>query len=235
MPAARWARTPRSRPTRRLPIVFAEVVGQFVDHLVRTAAEPPWKGPGRFPSLHDQWAHALRSTDGLMKGDAAELAQLAEQVRTWRRPIDVAASAPFRLCFRLEEPTADTGKAADRWRVNYLLQAVNDLSLLVPAEAAWQARGKEAQVLGRDGFRPREYLLAALGQAATLSPPDRGQPEGRRARGLRPRHHRARTRSSRRRPGRWSRRDSASSCPPGGPARGPSCGCRPARSSPRRR
>ncbi len=106
-----------------------------------------------------------------MKGDVAELAQLAEQVRTWRRPIDVAASAPFRLCFRLEEPTADTGKAADRWRVDYLLQAVDDLSLLVPAEAAWQARGKEAQVLGRDGFRPREYLLAALGQAATLSPP----------------------------------------------------------------
>ena len=40
----------------------------------------------------------------------------------------------------------------------------------MPAEAAWKARGKEAKVLGRDGFRPREYLLAALGQAATLSP-----------------------------------------------------------------
>ena len=105
-----------------------------------------------------------------MKGEPAELARLAEQVRTWRRPIDIAASAPFRLCFRLEEPRADTGKAAGRWRVNYLLQAVDDLSLLVPAEAAWKERGTEAKVLGRDGFRPREYLLAALGQAATISP-----------------------------------------------------------------
>jgi SNF2 family DNA or RNA helicase len=162
---------PENPPETAASTVFAEVVGLLVDHLVRTAAEPLWRGPGRFPSLHDQWAHALRSTDGLLKGEAAELAQLAGQVRTWRRPIDIAASAPFRLCFRLEEPEADTGKAAGRWRVNYLLQAVDDLSLLVPAEAAWKARGKEAEILGRDGFRPREYLLASLGQAATLSPP----------------------------------------------------------------
>ena len=47
---------------------------------------------------------------------------------------------------------------------------MDDLSLLVPAEAAWKERGTEAKVLGRDGFRPREYLLAALGQAATISP-----------------------------------------------------------------
>ena len=158
-------------PDTAASVVFAEVVGRLVDHLVRTAAEPPWKGTSRFASLHDQWAHALRSPDGRMKGETAELAQLAEQVRTWRRPIEIAASAPFRLCFRLEEPRAETGKAAGRWRVNYLLQAVDDLSLLVPAEDAWKARGKEAAVLGRDGFRPREYLLAALGQAATLSPP----------------------------------------------------------------
>jgi hypothetical protein len=28
--------------------------------------------------------------DGCMTGDSAELAQLAEQVRTWRQPIEVA-------------------------------------------------------------------------------------------------------------------------------------------------
>jgi SNF2 Helicase protein len=151
--------------------VLAEVLGQLVDHLVRAAADPLWKGTGRFPSVHDQWAHALRSSDGRMHGETAALAQLTDQVKTWRRPIDIATSAPFRLCFRLEEPRSDAGKAADCWRINYLLQAVDDLSLLVPAEDAWKARGKEAAVLARDGFRPREYLLAALGQAATLSPP----------------------------------------------------------------
>jgi SNF2 family DNA or RNA helicase len=151
-------------------IELTEIVGMLVDHLVRTAAPTKVKTPTRFASLHDQWVHVLRTPDGRMTGEPAEMAQLIDQVRTWRRPIDVVASAPFRLCFRLEEPKADTGKAAERWHVDYLLQAVDDLSLLVPAEAAWQAHGREAAVLGRDGFRPREYLLAALGQAATLSP-----------------------------------------------------------------
>ena len=157
-------------PDAAAPAVFAGVVGRLVDYLVRAAAKPAGKAPSRFPSLHDQWAWSLRSPDGLMKGEPAGLAPLAEQVRTWRRPIEVAASAPMRLCFRLEEPRAETGKAAGRWRVNYLLQAMDDLSLLVPAGSAWKAKGKEAAILARDGFRPREYLLAALGQAAKLSP-----------------------------------------------------------------
>jgi hypothetical protein len=86
----------------------------------------------------------------------------------WRRPIDAASSAPFRLCLRLEEPQAAAGKNADRWRIEYLLQAIDDLSLLIPAEAAWKGKGREALILERDGFRPREYLLSALGQAAAL-------------------------------------------------------------------
>jgi SNF2 family DNA or RNA helicase len=150
--------------------LLAEVLGTLVDHLVRTAAKPSEKGPGRFTSLHDQWVHALRTPDGRMTGDPHELVRLAEQARQWRRPLEVAASAPFRLCLRLEEPEADSGKDAGRWRIAYLLQAIDDLSLLVPAEAAWKGRGREAAILGRDGFRPREYLLSALGQAATLCP-----------------------------------------------------------------
>ena len=147
--------------------VFAEVLGALVDHLVRTALKPLGKGKGRFTSVHDQWVHALRAADGRMTGDQAELARLAEQVGQWRRPLDAAASAPFRLCLRLEEPTDDV---EGRWRIVYLLQAIDDLSLLVPAEAAWKGKGPEAAVLERDGFRPREYLLSALGQAATLCP-----------------------------------------------------------------
>ena len=38
-------------------------------------------------SLHDRWLHALRASDGVMEGEEAELAQLAEQIRDWRRPV----------------------------------------------------------------------------------------------------------------------------------------------------
>ena len=157
-------------PQSAVSPLLAEVLGRLVDHLVRTSAKPSGKRPARFASVHDQWVHALRHADGGMVGDPQEVSRLAEQVRQWRRPLDLASSAPFRLCLRLEEPEADTGKNAGRWHIAYLLQAVDDLSLLVPAQAAWKGREAEAAVLGREGFRPREYLLSALGQAATLCP-----------------------------------------------------------------
>jgi SNF2 family DNA or RNA helicase len=157
-------------PRSAASLLLAEVLGMLVDHLVRSSAKPSGTSPGRFTSVHDQWVHALRTPDGRMTGDPHELARLTEQVRHWRRPLDVATSAPFRLCLRLEEPEADSGKGAGSWHISYLLQAIDDPSLLVPAEAAWRSRGREAAVLGRDGFQPREYLLSALGQAATLCP-----------------------------------------------------------------
>ena len=221
-------------PRSAASTVLAEVLGALVDHLVRTAAKPPGKSPGRFPSLHDQWVHALRTPDGRMTGDPQELARLAEQVRQWRRPVDVAASAPFRLCLRLEEPGSDSGKDAGRWRIAYLLQAIDDLSLLVPAEAVWKGRGREAAILGRDGFRPREYLLSALGQAATLCPRIEASLKSAAPRATTSTPP-GRTNSSRRRPRRWNRPASACSCPPGGPARGPSSGWRPGRWSRRPR
>ena len=187
--------------------VIREFLGAMVDHLVRSAAsgratawEPvggtsasrvpserwaetprPRRGRPRkkpaFDSVHDQWLHALRSPDGLMEGDEAELAQLAEQVREWRRPLSVSVAAPFRLCFRLEEPESGleaeagrTRKRSDAWHVRFLLQAVDDPSLLVPAEDAWAARGSAVSVLRRAGYSAQEHLLSSLGQASGICP-----------------------------------------------------------------
>ena len=155
--------------------VLSEFVGQVVDHLVRAGAAPP--GPRRgarrkrsFDSVHDQWVHALRSPDGRMDADAAELDRLADQIRDWRRPISVSAASGLRLCFRLEEPDADaeSPRAADKWVVRYLVQAMDDPSLLVPAKDAWSARGRKAALLERNGVNVREYLLSALGQASGI-------------------------------------------------------------------
>ncbi|MBV9468614.1 MAG: SNF2 helicase-associated domain-containing protein, partial [Abitibacteriaceae bacterium] len=65
------------------------------------------------------------------------------------------------------------------WQVRYLLQACDDPSLLIPTENAWQSqeglsRALRSKALSQDlGWKParvREYLLAALGQAASLCP-----------------------------------------------------------------
>jgi SNF2 family DNA or RNA helicase len=174
--------------TGSLPVLNAFLC-EVVDHLVRTGAEsagsPKRSTPSKmkaFDSVHDRWLYALRSSDGLMGGRESELATLSGQVSDWRRPVSLSVAAPFRLCFRLEEPEQALGvekiagtarrraDAAPEWYVRYLLQALDDPSLIVPVADAWNASGRAAKALIRGTFKPREYLLSALGQAASLDP-----------------------------------------------------------------
>ncbi len=167
-----------SRPERPAASVLSDFTCGMVDYLDRFSVAPVepvrQKRSPSFDSVHDQWLHALRSSEGTLKGDAAALAELAAQVREWQRPISISAATPFRLCFRLEEPE-DNARANDRhgsdaWYVPYLLQATDDPSLLIPAQDAWNAKGSKAALLKRGGFNVREYLLSSLGQAAGICP-----------------------------------------------------------------
>ena len=139
-----------------------------------------------YDSLHDQWLAALKSEDSLMTGDTKALDAFAKETRAWRRPIDAVASSPFRLCFRVEEPPEDEpeefdeeadalglsiGTAdSDLWRVQYLLQAADDQSLLVPLKSAWGGKSRAARLLREKDANVKEYGLLALGQASRIEP-----------------------------------------------------------------
>jgi len=132
-------------------------------------------GP-KFASAHDQWLAGLRSATGELTGTAPDSDGLAEQVEQWQRPVTVAASAPCRLCFRLEEPPEEetNGRAANRrpgWYLRYLLQATSDPSLLMPVADAWSPGKRGGAAFRKRSFDVREYLYGALGQAATMCPP----------------------------------------------------------------
>ena len=151
-------------------------VDAVVDHLVRTANRDDADGAPRdrtFDSLHEQWIHALRAPDGTLLAAPAELARFARQVQEWQRPVSLAASAPFRLTLRLEEPAVQSEAATGNggggsWKVRYLLQAAHDPSLLVSAEDVWNDEARRA--LRREGFDAKTHLLGSLGQAARLDP-----------------------------------------------------------------
>jgi SNF2 family DNA or RNA helicase len=162
--------------TPPLPLLTA-FVSAVLDHLVRASVPAPVPkpaerarrraAPASFDSAHDAWLHALRSPDGVIAGSPARLKDLAGQVRAWQRPLVARAAAPFRLTFRLEEPPAEAEEDGT-WFVRYLLQAVHDPSLLVPAEEALRDRRVAPAPLRRAGFDAREHLLAGLGQAAGI-------------------------------------------------------------------
>ncbi|HEY7156291.1 MAG TPA: DEAD/DEAH box helicase [Gemmataceae bacterium] len=179
--------TADTQPSRAALDVLTDFLENMVDALVRSSAAPlvpavtpplrhTAKRAADFASIHDEWLHALRSPDGLLTGERDAQRQLAEQVRTWQRPVLVASTAAFRLCFRLEEPPAkdeeeDGIAASGDWQVRYLLQARDDPSLLLPVRDAWTPKGPFAAVFKKKSFDAREYLLTALGQAAGICPP----------------------------------------------------------------
>lgn len=155
MPGAARAAGDRqpSAPPRAVLRAFMDAM---TDHVVRTASARP--ASARLESPHDRWLAGL-----VARGTPPALPELAESMGEWHRPM-AAAEAPFRLCFRLEEPV----EKHPEWRVQYFLQAARDPSLLVPAEKVW--RGRRNRALDLPGFDARRHLLFSLGQASGIDP-----------------------------------------------------------------
>jgi SNF2 family DNA or RNA helicase len=123
-------------------------------------------------ALAERWLAALFTVDATVHGPPAALAHLAAGHAAWLRNLFVAGDRTFAVAFRLQEPPAG-GDGDAGWRLFFLLQAKDDPSLLVPAEAVWRSKGSALSTLGRRFDRPREKLLAGLAYAARLSGPIR--------------------------------------------------------------
>jgi non-specific serine/threonine protein kinase len=103
--------------------------------------------------------------------DALQLAALAECLEEWRRAGErYAEHRMFRTCFRLCEPDEVEGAGSTPWRVEFVLQAKDDPSLLFSAAEVWEANGRGLRALGRRIVDPEERLLGGLGHAVRLWP-----------------------------------------------------------------
>ncbi len=143
--------------------------------------------PDASKGIAEAWLDALWNEDGIIAESSATLAAFCEQYRAWAEPVGASFDSAalrsgggdtFRICFRLDPPqTADSEgivapKANARdWSLRYLLQANDDPSLLVPADAVWRERGSTLKYLNRKFDAPQERLLAGLGLASKMFPP----------------------------------------------------------------
>ena len=103
-----------------------------------------------------------------------ELKRLFDAWCQWMDQMRGQGEQPFRVCFRLEPP--ETGHESDQagssqWTLRYLIQATDDLSLVVPAEDVWRARGGTLHYLRRRFEGAQERLLSGLGLATRIFPP----------------------------------------------------------------
>ena len=162
--AARCLAAPGTRcavaPTTAVATAF---IAETVDWLVRFAAGTTLSrahaSRGRYFSAHDAWLASLRGDNRLVRWDhAGELAALSAEIESWRRPVDLASRADWRLLLRLEEPVRD---APARWFLRFLVQPFEHPEAVQPLASVWH--GKHAAERG-------ELALTSLGQAAMLYP-----------------------------------------------------------------
>jgi SNF2 family DNA or RNA helicase len=154
---------------------------------VSGADGPAGAGWGFEPSIRDggtrgeraleSWLGALGG-DSAFDGDAEELRGLADALDSWHD--EAVRGATVRVCFRLthlpelepDEPDAtgepvEDSRGADVWLLEFLVQPLDEPSVLVPAADIWADR---LAPLRRWTHHPQERLLAGLGRAARLYP-----------------------------------------------------------------
>ena len=161
--------------TLDLPAASAVVEGAWAaltDALVRDALWNlnflPSRGGPRTPAetATRAWLQALIAETPEVAADDAPLAALSRSLDAWYEGVAQTEADAFRACFRLSPP----GDEVDAWRLDFLLQARDDPSLLVPAEQVWEGDGSALTVLGSRLGDPQEHLLGELGRAMRLMP-----------------------------------------------------------------
>ena len=158
--------------------IWSDALDALVDAAARAALDPTQLKIGRAGTPATRaWLAALTGEERRFAADPQALATLAVGVSAWQQD---AVEGPVRACFRLMEPAIDS----DDWQVGFGLQAADEPSLFVDADAVWRSRGKTLAALARHVDAPQERFLAELGKASRLYPELDGALRAARPRGL---------------------------------------------------
>jgi len=150
---------------------LADYLAATIDRVARHARPQPGD-LSQLPATVSAWISALCRDDPIVHLQADGAQALRKQVSTWTdQSAAETADDAFRLCFRLVPPIESGPKQEKPWRLEYMLQATDDPSLLVPVEEVWRHRGHTARFLTRRFDQPQERVLASLGRASRLFMP----------------------------------------------------------------
>jgi non-specific serine/threonine protein kinase len=169
LPGACWAAEP-AREDDGVAGLLATLVDRCVRQaLVGSRVVPPRKARR---SAAEWWLIALTDRFGAFSADAHTVEPLANALAAWSRSIVPPGRGGVRTCFFLTPPVGaaeDGATPDDPWRLDFLLQSVDDPSLMVTADEVWRSPGP-IRVL-RSVADPQERLIADLGRAMRLFPP----------------------------------------------------------------
>ncbi|AXB43975.1 DEAD/DEAH box helicase [Amycolatopsis albispora] len=138
--------------------VLRSLLNALTDHEVRDRLDGLQLATGS--GAVESWLGALTGEPGF-EADRHEARELRDRIDAWHA--SAAHDAAVRLGFRLLSPEQNE---KEDWRLEFLLQAVEDPSVLIPASQVW--RSGQHDVLSRWIHRPQELLLTELGRASRL-------------------------------------------------------------------
>jgi SNF2 family DNA or RNA helicase len=144
--------------------LLTDTLNRIVDHLARLSFY------GGYSVTHpkttgSKWLAALTHDVNIVDAPRKDADHALYSVSASLRNAEIAGNRAFRIAFRLDTPT----ETAPEWRLHYLLQALDDPSLIIPAGQLW--RGEAARYLAQRFDNPQERLLAGLGFVGRLFPP----------------------------------------------------------------
>jgi superfamily II DNA or RNA helicase len=134
---------------------------------------------GRDPAAdaHVAWLTGLLDEPDAVASANGQTTQMVRTVRHWIAQLDEhGADSVFRLCLRLDEPTApklgDLQAPDDSvtWQVSFSLQSAEHAAAELPAEEIWAGPTDAVIVDGHRIDQPQELLLGELGRASRVWP-----------------------------------------------------------------
>ena len=143
--------------------------------LPSTSKDRPRKDNRELAPWELRWRYSLTAADPSFESAGLVEQPLSDEVIRWAAPVNPLANdgSTFVVTYQLERPGAspETAGYPDAWFLRYMLQANDDASLLVSAEAMWKASGPTLTVGGRTFIRPHQALLESLAESAKIFDP----------------------------------------------------------------
>ncbi|MBZ9634085.1 DEAD/DEAH box helicase [Clostridium sp. FP1] len=117
-----------------------------------------------FFSLGSTWIHSLFSRFPEIPIDTSDQIKMLNEYKKWIEPLKIKKNNfKFRTCFKVMPPSR-----GEEWTIEYLLQAKDDLSLMLPAKMIFEESLDTITYLNKKFNNPQERLLEDLAVASKV-------------------------------------------------------------------
>lgn len=138
--------------------LLRDFLNQLIDAQVRKSVTTT-----RSTSLLQTWIQGLGAKASTLS--EMESKTLSTALANWKAPLQ-KDQEQFRVCLRLIPPA----ESYQSWKIEYLLQAIDDPEFTVSTPIIWRNPVEQLNHEGRIVDRPQETLLMGLGLASRLYP-----------------------------------------------------------------